>query len=312
MSGAEKARQEVRALIDRLVASSAVSVEKLPLLKQIFEQAGQSCLETLREAGAREAELSVDYVQSGRASDLLGIHESSITAVVHAVLWDARILLGMDRPFLFSMLETLFGADGSEPPVVESRPLTTAEGEVAKWTFAAVSTALRNAFSGVAETPMTMERMEAALELEAVGGPSAQLLVAKFNLRAPGGVGRLFVAMPQQAIMPFRAKLEKLPKREAPFVDPAWSERFRSQIRQAGVEVRAVLGTREMMLGEVTKLKPGQIIELDRASKNRVRVESKGLPLFWSELGQADGFYTLRVSEFVDHEQEFMDDILPL
>lgn len=312
MSGVDKARHEVRALIDRLVTSSAVSVDKLPVLNQIFEQAGQACLDAFREAGAREADLSVDYIQSGRGADLLGIHESSITAVVHAALWDARILVGIDRPFLFSMLETLFGADGSEPPVVEARPLSTAEGEVAKWTLATVVTALRTAFSDVADTTMALESMEVALDMGTLGGPSAQVVVAKFNLRAPGGIGRLFIALPQAAIMPFRVKLEKLPKREAPIVDPGWSERFRNQIQRAGVEVRAVLGSRDMTLGEITRLKPGQVIELDRASKNRVRVESNGLPLFWSELGQADGLYTLRVNEFVDHEQEFMDDILPL
>jgi flagellar motor switch protein FliM len=159
---------------------------------------------------------------------------------------------------------------------------------------------------------MTMEGAGAALDLEVLGGQSVQVVVAKFNLRAPGGIGRLFVAVPQAALMPFRVKLEKLPKREAPVVDPAWSERFRNQIRKAGVEVRAVLGTKNMTLGDLVRLKPGQVIELDHASKNRIRVESTGLPLFWSELGQADGLYTLRVNEFVDHEQEFMDDILPL
>lgn len=226
------AKQEVRALIDRLVASSALSVDKLPVLRQIFEEAGQSCLEAFRAAGAREADLSIDYVQSGRAADLLGIHESNVTAVVHALLWDTRIVLGIDRPFLFSALETLFGADGSEPPVVEARPLTSAETEVARWTFSTVVAALRNAFASVSDTAMTLEGTQPALDLETIGGPSVQVIVAKYNLRAPGGIGRLFVAMPQSAILSFRTRLEKLPKREAPLVDPAWSERFRSQIRR--------------------------------------------------------------------------------
>ena len=309
---AASARQEVRALIDRLVASSAVSIDKLPVLRQVFEQAGQACLEAFREAGARDADLSIDYVQSGRAADLLGIHESNVTATVHAVLWDVRMLIGIDRSFLYSMLETLFGADGSEPPVVENRPLTSAEGEVGKWIFGTVATMLRNAFASVSDTAMAPEGVQAALDLEAIGGPSVQVIVAKYNLRAPGGIGRLFIALPQAAILPFRTRLEKLPKREAALVDPAWSERFRSQIRQAGLELRAVLGSTEMTLNELARLRPGQVIELDRASKNHIRVESRGLPLFLGELGQADGLYTLRVSEFIDHEQEFMDDILPL
>ncbi len=41
-----------------------------------------------------------------------------------------------------------------------------------------------------------------------------------------------------------------------------------------------------------------------------LRVESEGRTLFWCALGQKDGSYTVRIEEFCDERQEFIQDLL--
>ncbi len=301
---------EPRGLLDRLIASTALSVEKLPVLKQIFTRSAKGLADAYRSFGCKELDVSVDYIGSGRPNDLLGVHQGCITATVRAEKWSVSLLIGIDRAFLLTMVDVLFGADGAEPRVLDDRPATAIEREIQRLVLTRAAAALSASFSPVAETAMVVEKIEPLTDPAAPGGKAAPIVVAKFNLTALGGVGRMFVAVPRSAIIPFREKLEKAPAADEPSVDPVWAERFKSQIRRAGVEVTAILGSRVLTLGDIAALKPGQVIELDRSTKGRVRVECKDQPLFWCEMGQADGVYTLRVEDFVDHEQEFMDDIL--
>lgn len=308
--GEAAAQTDGSGLLERLRASAVVSVDRLPVLKLALARAATSAGELWQRAGATDARIAMDYAESGRADDLLRLHESCICATVFAEAWDCRLLIGADRAALAALTEAIFGADGNELPESETRPVTAVDLEVAKWAHGVMATALAAAFSGLAGTAMTLESVAETPDADVLGRRGAPAIVARYRMTVHGAAGRLFVALPQSAMLPFKSRLEKLPEPEAPPVDPVWEARFKSQIRQAGVEVRAILGSRTLTLGDIASLKPGQVLELDRSVKGRIRVECREQPLFWCEMGQADGVYTLRVQDFVDHEQEFMDDIL--
>ena len=67
---------------------------------------------------------------------------------------------------------------------------------------------------------------------------------------------------------------------------------------------------RQFDLRDIAGLEIGQVLTLQATAKSRVKLECNAEPLFWCDFGQADGFYTLRIDEFVNQEQEFIDDIL--
>lgn len=68
---------------------------------------------------------------------------------------------------------------------------------------------------------------------------------------------------------------------------------------------------RHVTLEDIATLKIGQVLTLEATAKTRVKLECNAEFLFWCDLGQADGYYTLRVKDFVSQEQELIDDILP-
>ena len=60
-------------------------------------------------------------------------------------------------------------------------------------------------------------------------------------------------------------------------------------------------------LGDIASLRAGEVLALQANAKTQVRLECNAEPLFFCDLGQADGVYTLRTDDFVDQEQELLD-----
>ncbi|WP_244532061.1 FliM/FliN family flagellar motor C-terminal domain-containing protein [Methylocapsa palsarum] len=56
-------------------------------------------------------------------------------------------------------------------------------------------------------------------------------------------------------------------------------------------------------------LRVGQIFALQATIKTRVKLKCNAEPLFWCSLGQDAGCYTMRVEDFINKEQEFIDDV---
>jgi flagellar motor switch protein FliM len=73
--------------------------------------------------------------------------------------------------------------------------------------------------------------------------------------------------------------------------------------------LHAVLDERELTLGEIAELHIGQVPPLKATPRSNVKVVCNDQTMFWCELGQTEGVYTLRIREFPDEEQELIDAI---
>jgi flagellar motor switch protein FliM len=136
-------------------------------------------------------------------------------------------------------------------------------------------------------------------------------VVAKIGIRALERGGEMLIVIPQAALNPMRQSLAREPEPEASARDPRWAKQFESEIRRTEVKLTAKIEERGCTLGDIAALKLGQVLRLEATPASRIKVECNDEALFWSRLGQDGGNYTVRVEDFVDHEREFLDDILP-
>ena len=101
------------------------------MLPIIFDRAARVFADTMRQRAASPVYVSVSYVGNERIGDVLDANEANaLAAVVYTPEWDTRLLIGFDRDFIFSMMEVMFGADGSEPPVDDERAFSNIETRV--------------------------------------------------------------------------------------------------------------------------------------------------------------------------------------
>jgi flagellar motor switch protein FliM len=286
-------------------------LERMPMLRVVLERMAGACAESLRSASALPVQIALQGIDAGAAGDMLApLEGSGVTAVLHAPKWESRLVACADRAAVFALVEMLLGGDGSQPPYTAERPATKLEIKVMGAFFHRVAQALAAAFAQLAATPVVVEGCAHGFDLDAIGGRTSQLVLARFRLELPGRGGEFVVAIPRTVFAPMREALSRVSPKEPAKADPRWSQRIQSEITRTNVAVRAVLDERWITLEEVSTLKVGQVMQLNATPSSRVRVECNDEPLLWCQLGKSNGVYTLRVDEFIDREQEFLDDIL--
>ncbi|QRM30147.1 flagellar motor switch protein FliM [Microvirga sp. VF16] len=308
MSGAQSAT-DIR---DMLLDAAGLSLDRLPMLHVIFDRMSTSCAEHLRHMAASPMYYSLSGLESGRITEILEMYEANAVAgIFHAPEWDSHILIGFDRDFIYTMVEVLFGSDGSEPPVEEARGFSNIELRMAQTLFEQVAKALQASFSLIVDTKFKLERIETRMDFAVIGRRNNQAVAAKFLLQALNRGGEMFVIIPQSVLNPMRKALSHVVTGESSGRDPRWMKQIATEVKKTEVTLKAVLEERFLSLGEIADLKIGDVIELQATPRSRVKLESNQQGLFWCHIGQSEGSYVLKVDELIDQEKEFLDDVLP-
>lgn len=305
------AHTDNRTISDKLLDAGGISVDRLPMLHVAFDRMATHCADSLRQMSASPAYFSLSNIESARIGDVLEDYEANaIAAVFHAPEWDSRILVGFDRDFIFSMVEVLFGADGAEPPIDEERPFSNIEINIAQAIFERIAKVLQLSFGSQSDSAFKFERIETRMDFAIIGRRNNLSVVAKFLLQALNRGGEMFIIIPQSALSPVRETLTHAMSGDASPRDPRWARQIQSEIQRTEMQVRAILEERLIDLRDVTEFKVGQVLELQATPRSRVKLECRGQPLFWCQLGQSDGSYTVKIDDYIDEDQEFIDDIL--
>lgn len=298
-----------RESLQGLFGAAQGGLERLPLLRQALERMGPACTEEVRSVATMPLRLVLQGIGTGTAGDVLPQDgPDGAVAVLGAPGWGTQLFACADRAAVFVTVEAMLGSDGSQPGYTAERPLSKIETGVAGLFFAAVARALAQSFAPIAASPFGVEATGDEIDLDAIDRDQA-VVVARYRLDALEQGGEVSIAIPQSALGALRKPLSEAPKAAAR-PDPGWAQHIQKEMTRSNVTLTAILDERPGLLAEVFNLKVGQIIDLEATPQSRVRVECNGERLIWCDLGKSNGVYTLRVDAFVDHEQEFMNDIL--
>ena len=228
----------------------------------------------------------------------------------YAQAWDGRVMIGFDRDFVYTMVELLFGADGAEPPLDMPRVFSNVEMHVAEALFERFGKALQTSFSRASEVKFNLERVETRMDYLAIGRLNNMAVYAKILLQGLDRGGEMFIVIPHAVLNPLRTALSQIVSGESVSTDPNWSKQLHSEIQRTEVVLKAVLEERSLTLGEVSQFHVGQVIKLNATPNTLVRIECNNQRLFWCQMGQLNGVYSLQVKESADQKREFIDGIL--
>ena len=302
----------VREGSERLLDAAGIAVERLPMLNVIFDRMVTLCAESFRYLTSTPPMFTLKGIKSERFGEILEPRADHVAlAVFQAPAWDSRILVGVDHDLVFTFTEALFGGDGTEPAPSEDRALSNIELHVVQMIFEHVVKAMQTAFSSVVETSFRFERLETKVEFAGIAPRANFALLGALEMRMVDRAGEFFVIIPQTALNAIRPSLGRDAASDAAAHDPRWSKQIRSEVSRTEVSVRGIIEETQFTLGDIADLQVGQILKLQATPRSRVKLECNAQPLFWCELGQGAGHYTLRVEDEFDQEQEFVDDLLP-
>jgi flagellar motor switch protein FliM len=203
---------------------------------------------------------------------------------------------------MFTVVEAMFGGEGTEPPFEGTRAFTALEIRIGKTVCEFAAKSLESAFASIYEITLEPERTETALEFTTLGQTSMMMVHAAVLLQVLDQGGVMYVLIPISSLNPIRQKLERERKPPPVSFDPRWTHAMHNRISTTEVQVHAFINGKQMELGEIARLKPGTTIELEGTGQD-VILECEGDSLFRGHLGQSQGYFTITVDGAADPEQ---------
>ncbi|MFZ4808337.1 MAG: flagellar motor switch protein FliM [Hyphomicrobiaceae bacterium] len=293
-----------------LLQRPKLQIDRMPVLQSIFERLAQACTEGFRQLCVPPVTFFLNQVENKYSWDVLETYEDSIAAIIHCREWDSPLLIGVDRRFVFSLVEAAVGGDGSESPYDSDRPFSVFELNLAQKVLELAANSLQASFSAVVPTTFKIEKVESKLEFSALGPRNIPSVVTQLLFQVIDQGGRMFVLIPQSALYNMRAKLGQERSITSNSPDPGWARKMQSGVAKTEVTLQAVLEGRSMTLSEISNLKPGQVLALNSTPTSLVSLQSGDRQLFWCRLGQSDGHFTVAIDTPVSNKEETLEEII--
>lgn len=294
-----------------LLAGSARFAERLPMLRKMLDQAAVQASETWRALASAPVNFVLQDIASGPAEELLWMHDGrSLVGVLNAEGWDGRTLLIADTAVVAIAVEMLLGSDGSEQGHIIDRNFTKIEQKLTYAALHQLTAVFEKIFASISEPRFAFEEVTPRIGYQVFGRRSNPAVIARFRVQFAEQSGELLLAIPQSLLAPFRQTLARAEPEAVAKHDPDWKDNIQKEITRTSVSLVAILDEQPLTLGDIAGFKVGQLLPLEATPQSRIRVECNGDTLMHCQLGKSGGYYTLRVEEFVDKQQEFMDDIL--
>jgi flagellar motor switch protein FliM len=310
MASSETSPPPTKDRAEKPFESSGISLDRLPMLRVITDRLAKGFGDLFRRSTETPTQLTVKEVAGRKMGELLdGFEGKSIVAVFFAPDWDQRVLVALDRSFIFTVVEVLLGGDGSEPPYFDSREFSKVEMGFAHFIFDHAISVLNESFAPVIRSTFRFEHAETEMEFALVGKKPQLAVHVEIQFEALNRHGGISVVIPQAALQSIRQDLAREPVEEPIASDPGWTRLFENQITRAEVNVRAIIEEKHLTLADIAAIRVGGVLPLQATTRSLVRLECNDQLLFWCELGQAEGYYTVRIEEGVDEEQEFINAI---
>ena len=276
-----------------LAGTQRITRGRLPALETIHESFARSFRVALFNLLQREPQVTFEGVRSQKAGDYL----AAVTTPASLDICRLKPLPGsalfvFDPTLVFLMVDTYFGGTGRSVERAADRGLTPTEVRFVQLVLRQAALDLAQAWTPVANIEVELVKHESNPLFASVAAPTDTVLVNRFNIELPSGGGALDLVMPAMMIEPLREVLTAgIVARSGR--DEAWGPTLATHLKDANVEVRAVLTEFEITIGDLKRLKPGDVLPVD--APREVTLFAGDQPLYQGKFGVSRGRNALKI-----------------
>ena len=130
-----------------------------------------------------------------------------------------------------------------------------------------------------------------------IATPSEIVISTTFSLEFGGTAADMHICFPYSMVEPIRDLLYSSMQSDQLSTDQRWIVMLRKQLKDAEVEVTARLASSTITLGQILKMKTGDIIPIHVPDKIVAHVDD--IPLMECRYGQQGGQYAIKIERFI-------------
>jgi len=271
---------------------------RMPTLELVNERFARYLRIGLFNYMRRNAEISVGPIRVQKYSEFIRnlVVPTNLNLVVAKPLRGTALFV-FDPNLVFLVVDNMFGGDGRFHTRVEGRDFTATEQRIIQGLLNVVFTEYSKSWKPVHEINFEYVRSEMNSQFANIATPSEIVVSTTFTLEFGGATADMHICFPYSMLEPIRDLLYSTMQSDQLSSDKRWIGTLRKQLQGAEVEIVAHLGTGKITLGQILKLKAGDIIPFHISEHIEALVDN--VPLMECSYGQQNGQYALKVERFI-------------
>ena len=271
---------------------------RMPTLELINERFARYLRIGLFNYMHRTTEISVGPIRVQKYSEFIRnlVVPTNLNLVAAKPLRGTSLFV-FDPNLVFLVVDNMFGGDGRFHTRVEGRDFTGTEQRIIRGMLNVVFTEYARSWKPVYDISFDYIRSEMNSQFANIATPSEIVISTTFSLEFGGTAADMHICFPYSMVEPIRDLLYSAMQSDQLSTDQRWIVMLRKQLKDAEVEIAANLATTTISLGEILKLKAGDIIPISIPEKIIASVD--GIPLLEGTYGQQGGQYALKIERFI-------------
>ncbi len=267
---------------------------RMPTLEMINERFARLFRISLFNMLRRSAEISIGGIQMLKFSEY--IHSLFVPTSLNLVKIKplrGTGLMVIDPKLVFILVDNYFGGDGRFHTKIEGREFTPTEMRVIEMMLNLTFRDFKEAWAPVMAVEFEYINSEVNPQFANIVSPTEVVVVTTFHVELDGGGGDLHITMPYSMVEPIREILDAGVQSDREDIDDRWALSLQEEMKEAEVEVSSVLTKVDLSLGEILKIKAGDIIPIDLP--DMVSLYAEDIPVFKGYFGVHEGVNSIKI-----------------
>ncbi len=292
--------------IDRFdfAAQDKVVRGRMPSLDAIHDRFARFFRNTLSSMLRKMVDItpvSLDTIKFGNFMRSLPVPSSIHVIRVEPLRGNALVIV--EAKLVFGLIDSFFGGKGSGNMKVEGREFTAIEQRMLIKVVRSAIKELASSWQPVYDLELTYVRSEMNPQFAGIIPNEDVIVVAQFEVEMDEMTGNIMMCLPYMLIEPIRDKLyATFHSEEKMSVDSAWVSRLKVELLGVYVDIDVELGRAQISPRELSSLKPGNIVVLDKDINDPLMVKVQNLPKFYARPGKIKDNLAIDVVSTIDRK----------
>jgi flagellar motor switch protein FliM len=256
-------------------APDRFSKEQVRTLQMMYSAFGRHFSSALSAALRTTVQVAFVHIEQSTFGDFAEtLPESAITTVVAMEPLPGRCLVQFDMNVLLAAIDRVLGGPGKAIKVEEDRELTDIEQKLITNLLHHFENAMREAWAALLEVRPLVADISTRNMVQQIALPTDAAVMVVFEIRMQDMAGVMSICLPYELLKPVATKL----------TPQAWitaggsngggqtRELVEFQVERVPVTVKALLGTADLAVRELTDLRLGDVLVLDSVVTDEVAV----------------------------------------
>ncbi|WP_049975887.1 flagellar motor switch protein FliM, partial [Azospirillum sp. B506] len=197
--------------IQRLVSSTTVNKDRLPMLDVVFDRMVRMLNTSLRQFASTNVEASLSKIEWLRYTDFQdAIELPALIGVARAEPWDNQMLVTIDSALIYCMMDVLLGGRRSRPGRIDGRAYTSIERKMTERMMKVVLQDLGQSFDPLAQVDFVFDRLEVNPQFATITRATNAIIRVRIAVEVERRTGHIDIVIPYATLEPIRGKLVQM------------------------------------------------------------------------------------------------------